>query len=264
MPLRIKTDFGAACVINPIAASAEPDPKWVHPVTPSAMPVSKILPHGAVSGCRSAAAVPGTSCPPCGRGAVWRATARQIAIYICHVSLSIPQAEVAIALPRIAATVRHSCHVVEDWRDDPAYDAFIESLSASPVSCSPVSRFTMPIEFVKNRFVSCLPFFFARQARPILCPWRRGMHSSLSAGNSGMSIFLRGAGVASGACPKAGAQLSARAEARSFLRRAIATDEESRFAASTGKRCRRNRGSGRAPAGAAQCRRIRRSRNWAP
>lgn len=51
--------------------------------------------------------------------------ARQIAIYVCHVTLRIPQGDVAHAYGRDRTTVRHSCAVVEDRRDRPGYDDFV-------------------------------------------------------------------------------------------------------------------------------------------
>lgn len=59
---------------------------------------------------------------------------RQIAMYVCHVTLRIPQADVGHAYGRDRTTVRHSCAVVEDRRDKPGYDDFVgavERLAAS-------------------------------------------------------------------------------------------------------------------------------------
>lgn len=50
---------------------------------------------------------------------------RQIAMYVCHVTLRIPQGDVAHAYGRDRTTVRHSCSVVEDRRDRPGYDDFV-------------------------------------------------------------------------------------------------------------------------------------------
>lgn len=51
---------------------------------------------------------------------------RQIAMYLCHVVLSMPHQTIAFAFLRDRSTVAHACSVVEDRRDDPGYDRFIE------------------------------------------------------------------------------------------------------------------------------------------
>lgn len=138
MSFRLKSDFDATSVTNPVAAHAAPDPHWVRPVTPSTLPVSKT--------CRMVRYLVAEvlllarhNLPAVRARRSLARHSRQIAIYICHVSLSIPQAEVASAFAKDRSTVRHSCHVVEDWRDDPAYDAFIESLER--ITCVMFSRF---------------------------------------------------------------------------------------------------------------------------
>lgn len=50
---------------------------------------------------------------------------RQIAMYVCHVALQIPIADIADAFGRNRTTVTYSLRVVEDRRDDKAYDAFV-------------------------------------------------------------------------------------------------------------------------------------------
>ncbi len=53
---------------------------------------------------------------------------RQIAMYVCHVALQIPLYEIAGAFGRDRTTVGHACHVVEDRRDDPAFDEFVAAV----------------------------------------------------------------------------------------------------------------------------------------
>lgn len=53
---------------------------------------------------------------------------RQIAMYVCHVSLSIPMTEIGQAFGRDRTTVGHACHVVEDRRDDAGFDDFITGI----------------------------------------------------------------------------------------------------------------------------------------
>jgi chromosomal replication initiation ATPase DnaA len=53
---------------------------------------------------------------------------RQIAMYVCHVALQIPILDIGVAFGRDRTTVSHACHVVEDRRDDPAYDEFVAAV----------------------------------------------------------------------------------------------------------------------------------------
>ena len=54
--------------------------------------------------------------------------ARQIAIYLMHTSLSFTYGEVSRIYGRDRTTIAHSCKVVEDLRDDPVFDGWIEQL----------------------------------------------------------------------------------------------------------------------------------------
>jgi hypothetical protein len=60
--------------------------------------------------------------------------ARQIAMYVCHVALRIPQSDVAYAFGRDRTTVRHACAAVEDRRDSPAYDDFVGAVERLALS----------------------------------------------------------------------------------------------------------------------------------
>lgn len=53
---------------------------------------------------------------------------RQIAMYVCHVQLGIPMSDIGPCFGRDRTTVGHACQVVEDRRDEPAFDEFIASL----------------------------------------------------------------------------------------------------------------------------------------
>ncbi|QXZ80227.1 hypothetical protein EQW76_10890 [Rhizobium sp. rho-13.1] len=53
---------------------------------------------------------------------------RQISMYVCHVALQIPIADIADAFGRDRSTVAYSLRIVEGRRDDQAYDAFVESV----------------------------------------------------------------------------------------------------------------------------------------
>ncbi len=50
---------------------------------------------------------------------------RQVAMYVCHVAYSMPMGEVAEAFGRDRSTVGHACRMVEDRRDDAAFDGFV-------------------------------------------------------------------------------------------------------------------------------------------
>lgn len=138
MPFTSKTHCGAGGAINSIRQQAAPNTAWVKPITPSTLPVSKTCRMVRYLVAEVLMLARHTLPAVRVRRSLTRHS-RQIAIYICHVSLSIPQSEVAEAFGKDRSTVRHSCHVVEDWRDDPAYDAFIESLER--ITCVMFSRF---------------------------------------------------------------------------------------------------------------------------
>jgi chromosomal replication initiation ATPase DnaA len=50
------------------------------------------------------------------------ARARQLAMYLSHVVLGQTLGEIALAFGRDRTTVSHACAVIEDLRDDPAFD----------------------------------------------------------------------------------------------------------------------------------------------
>ncbi len=53
---------------------------------------------------------------------------RQIAMYVGHVVLSLSMTEIGQVYGRDRTTVAHACHVVEDRRDDRAYDEFVAAV----------------------------------------------------------------------------------------------------------------------------------------
>ena len=62
------------------------------------------------------------------RGAAEASFARQVAMYLAHVAGGMSLARVANAFRRDRSTVAHACHVVEDRRDELAFDVWIEAL----------------------------------------------------------------------------------------------------------------------------------------
>lgn len=58
------------------------------------------------------------------------AAARQLAIYLAHVGLGLPQADVAQAFNRDRSTVAHACRRIEDMRDREPFDRHVARLEA--------------------------------------------------------------------------------------------------------------------------------------
>lgn len=59
---------------------------------------------------------------------------RQIAMYVCHVALQISLADIGAAFGRDRTTVGHACNVVEDRRDDRAFDDFVATVERITLS----------------------------------------------------------------------------------------------------------------------------------
>jgi hypothetical protein len=57
--------------------------------------------------------------------------ARHVAIYLAHVALGLPLSAVAAEFRRDRSTAEYACRVVEDARDDPAFDAALAGLELS-------------------------------------------------------------------------------------------------------------------------------------
>ncbi len=58
------------------------------------------------------------------------ALARQTAMYLSHIAFGMSLARVAAAFHRDRTTVSHACHVIEDRREDPRFDAHLDRLEA--------------------------------------------------------------------------------------------------------------------------------------
>ena len=68
------------------------------------------------------------------RGSPANARARQIAMYLVRAGLGMSLSRVARAFGRDRTTVSHACHLIEDLRDDPDFDIWIEQLSVGLTS----------------------------------------------------------------------------------------------------------------------------------
>ena len=64
-----------------------------------------------------------------GRGSSAEARGRQIAMYLMRASLGMSLGRVAQAFGRDRSTVSHACQIIEDLRDDPDFDVWVEQLS---------------------------------------------------------------------------------------------------------------------------------------
>lgn len=56
------------------------------------------------------------------------AQVRQIGMYLAHTCFGMVMGEVAVGFSRERTTVMYACHLVEDRRDDPDYDAVVTGL----------------------------------------------------------------------------------------------------------------------------------------
>lgn len=65
------------------------------------------------------------------RGCAATALARQVAMYLTHVVCGMSLTEVGSLFDRDRTTVAHACGLIEDRRDDPAFDRVLELLEHS-------------------------------------------------------------------------------------------------------------------------------------
>lgn len=69
------------------------------------------------------------------------AQARQIAMYLTHVTLGLSVSQTARTFGRDRSTVAHACRVIEDQREAPRFDAWLNALEqtvcAFPVDSGP-------------------------------------------------------------------------------------------------------------------------------
>jgi chromosomal replication initiation ATPase DnaA len=56
------------------------------------------------------------------------ARARQIGMYLAHVTIGLQMQEVGDGFQRDRTTVAHACHVVEDLRDDPDFEEVLHMI----------------------------------------------------------------------------------------------------------------------------------------
>jgi chromosomal replication initiation ATPase DnaA len=78
-----------------------------------------------------AAAIPVRALEEPGRGPAGLTRLRRLSIYLAHVELGLPAAAVARAFQRSRRSVAHACRLVEDQRDNRAFDVQITALAAA-------------------------------------------------------------------------------------------------------------------------------------
>jgi hypothetical protein len=66
---------------------------------------------------------------------------RQISMYVCHVALQMSFSDIGAAFGRDRTTVGHACHVVEDRRDDAAFDEFVSAIERMATAVFQPSEF---------------------------------------------------------------------------------------------------------------------------
>lgn len=86
---------------------------------------------GIVSLVADACSVPGRDLMRPNRGSPAVSRARQIAMYLAAVDLELTMTAIAAFFGRDRTTVGHAVRVIEDRRDDPAFDTWLTELEAN-------------------------------------------------------------------------------------------------------------------------------------
>ena len=72
------------------------------------------------------------------RGRARVAFARQIAMYLAHVVMSLNYSEIGRIFRRDRTTAAYACRVIEDLRDNPSTDALLEALETALGACGEI------------------------------------------------------------------------------------------------------------------------------
>lgn len=64
--------------------------------------------------------------------------ARQVAMYLTHVGFGMSLSRVAAAFERDRSTVAHACHRIEELRDEPDFDVWLETLEQGLATVAPL------------------------------------------------------------------------------------------------------------------------------
>lgn len=80
--------------------------------------------------------------------------ARQVAMYLSHVGLGMSLARVASALDRDRSTVAHGCHKIEDLRDDPGVDEWLDELEQTLKTAADIGQHQRDLSLSPRRLQS--------------------------------------------------------------------------------------------------------------
>lgn len=79
-----------------------------------------------------------------GRGKPVVARARHVAMYLTYTGCDLSLARVARAFQRDRSTVAHACQLVEEYREDPDFDTWVEQLAVGLRSVAALASREMP------------------------------------------------------------------------------------------------------------------------
>lgn len=85
------------------------------------------------------------------------ARARQVAMYLSHVGLGMSLARIAAALGRDRSTVAHGCHRIEDLRDDPDVDEWLDELEVKLKEAAGVGQGQRDLSLSRRPFQTLQP-----------------------------------------------------------------------------------------------------------
>ena len=73
------------------------------------------------------------------RGRCKTALARQTGMYLARVALGMTLSKAGHLFRRDRTTASHACRLVEDWRDDPGFDALVNAMERFVLQADPFS-----------------------------------------------------------------------------------------------------------------------------
>ncbi|MFN7054261.1 helix-turn-helix domain-containing protein [Hyphomonas sp.] len=79
-----------------------------------------------------------------GRGRPVEARARHVAMYLAYTGCDMSLARVARAFQRDRSTVAHACQLVEEYREDPDFDIWVEQLAVGLRSVAVLAARELP------------------------------------------------------------------------------------------------------------------------
>jgi hypothetical protein len=85
------------------------------------------------------------------------ATARQIAMYLCHVVFGLSFAEIGRQFYRDRTTVAYACECIEDRRDDAEFDLMLDRIELAVRAVSALAE--RPVPQSRRPRAACMPAF---------------------------------------------------------------------------------------------------------